>query len=325
MKLLFAGTPDVAVPSLRELVADENFEVVAVLTRPDAPQGRGRRLVASPVKQAAQELGIPVVDADPKDPSFVETLKATGAQIAAVVAYGRILRQHVLDAMPFGWYNLHFSLLPQWRGAAPVQRAIWAGDTLSGATVFRITKGLDDGPILAQSTVEIGKHENAGSLLDRLSTDGAHLLVMALTAVAQGKARPEEQQQGVFEKAEKIEPADAHINFEAPSYAVERQIRACTPEPGAWANLHTGLADDKPLMLHVLDARVAAYLPQEQPQELRERSLKPGELLASKKHVWVGTFTEALELRQVKVQGRKAMDAAAWARGAHLGQGACLN
>ncbi|MFT8638548.1 methionyl-tRNA formyltransferase [Bifidobacterium sp.] len=325
MKLLFAGTPEVAVPSLQALADDDAFEIVAVLTRPDAPQGRGRRLVPSPVKRAALELGIPVLDGNPSDPAFISELRSTGAEIAAVVAYGRILRQAALDAMPLGWYNLHFSLLPQWRGAAPVQRAIWAGDRLSGATVFRITKGLDDGPVIAQSTVEIGSHETAGSLLGRLSMDGSHLLSMAIKAVASGKARPEPQQQGVFEKAEKIGVDDAHIDFRAPAYAVERQIRACTPEPGAWAHLHQDRGNDEPSLMHVLDAREARYLPDEQPQELKDVVLSPGELLTSKRHVWVGTLTVPLELREVKLQGRKAMDASAWARGAHLSNSAFLD
>ncbi|MFT8531458.1 methionyl-tRNA formyltransferase [Bifidobacterium aquikefiri] len=326
MKLLFAGTPEVAVPSLKALAADDDFEIVAVLTRPDAPRGRGRRLVPSPVKRAAEQLKIPVLESNPSDPQFVEILKSTGAEIAAVVAYGRILRENVLDALPFGWYNLHFSLLPQWRGAAPVQRSIWAGDSLSGATVFRITKGLDDGPIVAQSTAEIGKHETAGSLLNRLSIDGSHLLAMSLQAVVAGRARPEQQEQGVFEKAEKITVDDAHIDFHAPAYAVERQIRACTPEPGAWGHLHVKAdPDENVLLMHVLDAREATYLPNEVPQELQDKVLKSGELLTSKKHVWVGTMTNPLELRQVKLQGRKAMDAAAWARGAHLAENAYID
>lgn len=147
LKVLFAGTPDVAVPSLKLLAQDtEHFEVVAVLTRPDAPTGRGRKLVANPVKQAALELGLPVIESDPSEETFVSELAATGAQAAAVVAYGKILKQDVLDALPMGWYNLHFSLLPQWRGAAPVQRSIWAGEKVTGATVFRIVRAMDARP-----------------------------------------------------------------------------------------------------------------------------------------------------------------------------------
>ena len=166
LKILFAGTPDVAVPSLRALAADsEHFEVVAVLTRPDAPTGRGRKLTPSPVKTAALELGLPVLESDPAEPTFLDELKVTGAQAAAVIAYGRILKQSVLDALPCGWYNLHFSLLPHWRGAAPVQRAIWSGDDMTGTSVFRITRAMDAGPLLVQSETPIGEHETAGDLL----------------------------------------------------------------------------------------------------------------------------------------------------------------
>ena len=193
LKVLFAGTPDVAVPSLKLLAQDtEHFEVVAVLTRPDAPTGRGRKLVANPVKQAALELGLPVIESDPSEETFVSELAATGAQAAAVVAYGKILKQDVLDALPMGWYNLHFSLLPQWRGAAPVQRSIWAGEKVTGATVFRIVRAMDAGPILAQSTVEIGAHETAGELLSRLAEDGSRLLAASLQAMANDQIAPVE-------------------------------------------------------------------------------------------------------------------------------------
>ncbi|MFT8330837.1 MAG: methionyl-tRNA formyltransferase [Bifidobacterium psychraerophilum] len=314
MKLLFAGTPDVAVPSLRALAADtEHFEVVAVLTRPDAPQGRGRRLMPSPVKQAAIELGIPVIESDPKQPGFVDELRETGAQMAAVVAYGKILKQGVLDALEHGWFNLHFSLLPQWRGAAPVQRAIWSGDTLSGATVFRITAGMDTGPIIAQSTVEIGMHETAGELLERLAQDGSQLLQMALRTVVDGTALPIEQPQGAYERAEKITVADAHIRFEAPAFAVDRQIRACTPEPGAWCELVSS-QDAAGMTLHVLQGSIADQNEPQLPEQL-----PPGHLAVSKQHVWVGTLTGAYELISVKPQGKRGMKAADWARGAHLG------
>ena len=204
LKVLFAGTPDVAVPSLKLLAQDtEHFEVVAVLTRPDAPTGRGRKLVANPVKQAALELGLPVIESDPSEETFVSELAATGAQAAAVVAYGKILKQDVLDALPMGWYNLHFSLLPQWRGAAPVQRSIWAGEKVTGATVFRIVRAMDAGPILAQSTVEIGAHETAGELLSRLAEDGSRLLAASLQAMANDQIAPVEQPAGAYEVAQK--------------------------------------------------------------------------------------------------------------------------
>ncbi|NEG69393.1 methionyl-tRNA formyltransferase [Bifidobacterium choloepi] len=333
LKVLFAGTPDVAVPSLRTLAADTgHFEVVAVLTRPDAPTGRGRKLMPSPVKQAALELGIPVIESDPSEESFVSCLKATGAEAAAVVAYGKILKEHVLDALPLGWYNLHFSLLPDWRGAAPVQRAIWAGDSVTGATVFRITKGMDCGPILAQSTVTIGAHETAGELLERLADDGSHLLAASLEAMAEGRIVPVEQPQGAFEVARKITVEDAHLRFDVPVFAVNRQARACTPNPGAWCELHAdGDANGEPTTLHVLAARPIADDDRDNfATMLANRagngdadgtsasSLNPGELLVTKRKVWVGTVTDPLELEQVKPQGKKAMKAADWARGARL-------
>lgn len=318
LPILFAGTPEVAVPSLRELAKDnEHFDVRAVLTRPDAPTGRGRKLVPSPVKKAALELGLPVLESDPKDEDmFLEQLAATGAKAAAVVAYGKILRQNVLDALPLGWYNLHFSILPQWRGAAPVQRAIWAGDDITGATVFRITRGMDCGPILAQFTTKIEPHENSGDLLARLANDGAPLLAASLRGMETGEIVPVEQDQTPQQVAQKITVEDAHIDFRAPAFAVDRQIRACTPNPGAWCELH---ADDEhnadPITLHVLRA-VPANANDPHGEELMK--LDPGKLLAGKKQVWVGTLSGALELLEVKAQGKKAMKAADWARGARL-------
>lgn len=315
LRVLFAGTPEVAVPSLRALAADtEHFDVVAVLTRPDAPTGRGRRIAPSPVKTAALELGLPVIESDPSEDTFVDELAATGAEAAAVVAYGRILKQDVLDALPLGWYNLHFSLLPQWRGAAPVQRAIWAGETVTGATVFRITKGMDAGPILAQSTVSVGEHETAGELLGRLAEDGSHLLAASLQGMADGEIIPVDQPQGAYEIARKIEVEDAHVRFDVPAFAADRQIRACTPHPGAWCRLHTQEDGDRdPSVLHILAARPAGNDP------AAPAGLAPGRLHADKKHVWVGTASDPLELLEVKAQGKKAMNAADWARGARLG------
>ena len=303
LKVLFAGTPDVAVPSLEMLAEDtEHFEVVAVLTRPDAPTGRGRKLVPNPVKQAALELGLPVIESDPSEETFVSELAATGAQAAAVVAYGK---------------NLHFSLLPQWRGAAPVQRSIWAGEKVTGATVFRIVRAMDAGPILAQSTVEIGAHETAGELLGRLAEDGSHLLAASLQALADDQIAPVEQPAGAYEVAQKITVEDAHIRFDVPVFAADRQIRACTPNPGAWCELHAH-ADAEPATLHVLRAQPADMSNPNAPA-----SLEPGHIVAGKKNVWVGTSTEPLELLEVKAQGKKAMRAADWARGAHLDNAFC--
>ena len=318
LRLLFAGTPDVAVPSLNALAAQaDDFEIVAVLTRPDAPQGRGLKVMQSPVKQAAMALGLPVLDSDPNEPAFLDVLRATGAEAAAAVAYGRILNEDVLEALPLGWYNLHFSLLPQWRGAAPVQRAIWAGDKVTGTTVFRITQGMDEGPILAQSTTEIGAHETTGELLERLAQDGSHLLVSALKAVEDEQIQPIEQERGSFEVADKIRAEDAHMRFDVPVFALDRQIRACTPHPGAWCRIHASADDSEDATtLHVLRAR-PADVEQDAPQ-----GLAPGVLHVGKHAVWVGTASEPLELLEVKAEGKRAMSGADWVRGARLGSGA---
>ena len=318
LKILFAGTPDVAVPSLRALAADtEHVEIVAVLTRPDAPTGRGRRLMPSPVKQAALELDLPVIESDPSETDcFVHELAATGAQAAAVVAYGKILKEPVLDALPLGWYNLHFSMLPQWRGAAPVQRAIWAGDQATGVTVFRITRGMDAGPVVAQCGTSIEPHETAGDLLSRLAESGSSVLVRAMQAVDAGRAAAVDQQPGEYAKADKITVEDAHVVFDAPVEAVDRQIRACTPNPGAWCALHADGGDES-ATLHVLRAR-----PADPADPTVPAGLEPGRLMAGKRAVWVGTASTPLELIEVKAQGKKAMKAADWARGARLGDAA---
>ena len=312
-RLLFAGTPDVAVPSLKAFAADPRFQVVAALTRPDAPTGRGRRLRPSPVKATAQELGIPVIDARPRDPGFLDLLADVHADIAAVIAYGSILPVPVLDAVPLGWWNLHFSTLPRWRGAAPVQRAIWAGDATCGADVFRVGEGLDDGPVAASMTVELTGRETAGELLGRLAVEGAPLYVDTLAAVADGTATLTPQPADGMTYAHKISVDDAHLDPTADAVRLDRQIRACTPSPGAWATLHLTDGDDGST-LHVLAAR-----PADMDDPRTPAGLAPGELRAGKRNVWVGTGGDApLELTEVKAQGKKAMRAADWARGARL-------
>lgn len=222
------------------------------------------------------------------------------------------------EALPLGWYNLHFSLLPQWRGAAPVQRAIWAGDEVTGCSVFRITAGMDRGPVLGQSTVTIGAHENAGELLHRLAEDGAGLLAASLQALDEGVVNAVDQPAGSYDVAAKITTQDAHMRFDVPAFALDRQIRACTPVPGAWANLHPH-GDDASETLHVSKAIPADMTVDESP-----RNLKPGELHVTKHHVG-GHFH-----RSVGIAGRQgcwqARDGAPeWARGAHLAEGVYLD
>lgn len=323
MRILFAGTPEAAVKPLQALAsAGGDMEVVAVLTRPDAPQGRGRRLAPSPVKAAAMELGLPVIEDKPTSDGFFEAVERFKPDIAAVVAYGSILRQPALDAVPLGWFNLHFSLLPQYRGAAPVQRAIWAGETVTGATVFKIGPGLDNGPVAAQSTVEIGAHETSGELLGRLSEDGSNLLCAALKGIADGHLALVEQPEGVFEPAPKIHPDDARIRFDVPAFAADRQIRACTPEPGAWCLLHNRTETDAQGADGGIKLTVARAHPDMSDNPQKPAGLRPGMIAVSKKHVWIGTLTDPLELDQVKQQGKKQMAAADWARGSRLPEGA---
>ena len=296
MRVVFAGTPEVAVPALDALVASPH-EVVAVVTRPDAPSGRGRKLVASPVAQRAEELGIPVLKpAHPRDPEFQVALKALEPDCCPVVAYGALLPQSALDIPEHGWVNLHFSMLPAWRGAAPVQHAIWAGDEFTGATAFRIVKELDAGPTYGVMTERIRPTDTAGDLLGRLAEGGAGLLVATLDGIASGELEAREQPLDGITMAPKILVEDARIDWTRPAVAIDRQIRACTPGPGAWST-HDG-------------ERIKIG-----PVTLVEGSLAPGVLEVSKNAVLVGTATQPVQLGQVKAFGKKEMAAADWARG----------
>ncbi|MFI2707578.1 methionyl-tRNA formyltransferase, partial [Nocardioides sp. CER28] len=225
MRLAFAGTPEVALPSLNA-IAESRHELVAVVTRPDAPAGRGRRLVASPVAQRAEELGIPVLKPEhPRDPAFQDELKALDVDCVPVVAYGALLPASALDIPRHGWVNLHFSLLPQWRGAAPVQHAIWAGDEFSGATTFRIVPALDAGPTFGVMTERIRPADTAGDLLGRLAEGGAQLLVATLDGIDDGSLEAREQPTDDVTVAPKITVDDARVDWSEPAAAVDRRIR----------------------------------------------------------------------------------------------------
>ncbi len=253
LRILFAGTPQAAVPAFEKL-ADE-FEVVAVLTRPDAAQGRGRRLEPSAVKKAAQKRGIPVLDMKPSSPRFFEAVRMYRPDIAAVVAYGRILRQNVLDAVPLGWLNLHFSLLPAWRGAAPVQRAVWSGDTTSGVTVFRLDNGMDTGRVIERESYPITGEPTSGELMAALADFGAGVYARAFHRVeeawiASGR-KPGEKVDALFVPQEpltdparaiasKITAEDARADVSLSAPVLSAHIRACDPDPGAWTMLHNG-------------------------------------------------------------------------------------
>ena len=293
---MFAGTPEVAVPSLDALLASRH-EVVAVCTRPDAPSGRGKRLSASPVAERAAAAGLETLKPKrPRDPEFVARLAEIAPDCCPVVAYGALLPQSVLDIPPQGWVNLHFSLLPAWRGAAPVQRAILAGDEVTGATTFRIVLELDAGPTFASIIEPIRPADTSGDLLGRLAVGGAELLVRTLDGIEDGTLTAVPQPEGPTSYAPKLEVTDARISWTEPADVVDRLIRGCTPSPGAW----TTFRGDR---FKINSARIAAS------------HLPPGILEVTKSAVRVGTATRALELGQVQAQGKKPMAAADWARG----------
>src|SRR6476469_9534480 len=304
MRLVFAGTPEVAVPSLDALVAS-GHELVGVVTRPDAPSGRGRKLTPSPVALRAEELGVPVLKpAHPRDPEFQEALRALEPDCCPVVAYGALLPQSALDIPPHGWVTLHFSVLPAWRGAAPVQHAVWAGDEVTGATTFRIVKAMDAGPTFGVMTERIRPTDTAGDLLERLAEGGAGLLVTNLDGIEDGVLEAPAQAEDATSYAPKISVDDAQVDWGDPAVAVDRQVRACTPAPGAWTTY-----DGQRVKLG--------------PVRLADREpLAPGVLAVTKNAVHVGTGSVPVLLGDVKPFGKKQMPAADWARGARLESGA---
>ena len=298
MRIVFGGTPDVAIPSL-DALADSRHELVAVVTRPDAPSGRGKKLTASPVAQRAAELGIEVLKPQrPRDEEFVTRLTELAPDCCPVVAYGALLPQRVLDIPRHGWVNLHFSLLPAWRGAAPVQHAILAGDQTTGATTFRIVLELDAGPIFVTVTEPIRPDDTAGDLLHRLSLSGARLLVDTLDGIQNGTltATPQPETDAQVSYASKINVEDARIDWTQPAEVLDRLIRACAPAPGAWTTFRGE-------RFKINSALIS------------DTVLAPGELQISKRAVRVGTATQALELAEIQAQGKKPMAAADWARG----------
>ncbi|MFE4002524.1 methionyl-tRNA formyltransferase [Nocardioides sp. YIM B13467] len=302
MRVVFAGTPEVAVPSL-DAIAASRHELVGVVTRPDAAQGRSKRLVPSPVAQRAEELGVPLLKPEhPRDPEFQAELKALEPDCCPVVAYGAMLPQSALDIPTHGWVNLHFSLLPAYRGAAPVQRAVWAGEEISGATTFRIVKAMDAGPVFGTMTQALAPDETSGSLFEKLTEGGARLLVSTLDGIEDGSLEAREQPTEGVTYADKITVEDAQIDWTQNAVAIDRQIRACTPAPGAWT-----LLDGERFKVG--------------PVTMAEDTLAPGELIVRKNEVLVGTGTTAVRLGRVKAFGKKEMPAADWARGVRLESG----
>lgn len=294
MRIIFAGSPAAAVPSLRAIAAS-GHELVAVLTREDSPFGRRRVMTPTPVATVATELGIPVVKAD-RLGQVAEQLAALDADLGVIVAFGSLVREPLLSAPRHGWINLHFSLLPRWRGAAPVQRAIMAGDDVTGASVFRLVEELDAGPLYGRLTQSIGRSETAGHLLDALADAGAGLLVGVIDAIADGSARAQEQV-GDVTFAPKLDVEDGRIDWNTPAETIDRRIRGVTPEPGAFTTVDG-------IRLKVLDAR-----------PLRDRAPLPPGVVRSDAGVLVGTATAPLELVTVHPAGKTAMSAEAWWRG----------
>ena len=303
MRVVFAGTPDAALPAL-EAIANSAHELVGVVTRPDARTGRGRRLTPSPVGARAEELAVPILKPEhPRDAEFQEALRALEPECCPVVAYGALLPQSALDIPPLGWVNLHFSVLPAWRGAAPVQHAIRAGDEVTGATTFRIVKELDAGPTYGLMTERVRPGDTAGELLARLAEGGAGLLVATLDGIADGSLEEREQGTDGVTFAPKITVEDARVDWSEPAMGVDRRVRACTPAPGAWTTY--------------CGERVKLG-----PLSPADGALPPGELLVGKNAVAVGTGTAALKLGLVKAFGKREMPAADWARGLRIEPGA---
>ena len=298
MRLVFAGTPLVAANTLARLLADDSHEVVAVLTRPDAPQGRSSRPVASPVAQLAAEHGIEVLrPARASDPDLAARLAELDPDYCPVVAYGGLIPRSLLDLPRHGWVNVHFSLLPRWRGAAPVQHAILAGDEVTGVTVFELVEGLDAGPVLASANYVLGESDSAGEALEALEALGAEELVHTLDALAAGTVTAVPQPDEGVTLAPKLTVQGARIDWSRPAVEISRQVRANNPSPMAW----TELDGERFRVLHAVPAE--------------GEGLAPAELRAGKRSVLVGTGSGPLELLQVQPAGKRPTAAADWGRG----------
>lgn len=307
MRLIFAGTPEVAIPSLDALV-DAGHEIVLVLTQPDAKGKRGSRLHPSPVKTRALELGLPVATPTrASSPDMVARIKGLNADAAGVVAYGQILRPALIASTAYGWVNLHFSLLPAWRGAAPVQRSLQAGDDVTGATTFLIEQGLDTGPVIGQVTETVRAADTAGDLLDRLARAGAPLLLRSLEALGDGTAMPQPQAPDGVSHAPKLTREDALVRWDLPAHVIDRMIRACTPAPGAWTTLPDGSA-----------AKIGPVTPVDGP------ATTPGLAKSNGAEVIVGTGGAPVKLSWIQPAGKKVLDASDWWRGARWEDGAQL-
>jgi methionyl-tRNA formyltransferase len=325
VRIVFAGTPDVAVPSL-DALSCSSHDLVAVVTRPEARSGRGRSLVASPVKTRALQLGLEVLTpARPGDPQFQSRLRELAPRACPMVAYGALIPSSTLSIPAQGWINLHFSLLPAWRGAAPVQHAIMAGDEVTGATTFLVERGLDTGPTFGVMTETIKGDDTSGELLRRLAEAGAGLLVATLDALEAGELQPVAQSTEGVSLAPKISVQDARIRWGAPALAVDRHIRGCTPAPGAWT-----IFRGERLKIHPVDLAVDTQVVERGDStgsgvvaldDGTTAVLAPGEVAATKRAVRVGTASGVVQLGLVQPHGKRPMDAADWARGVRIEHG----
>ncbi|HEV2373748.1 MAG TPA: methionyl-tRNA formyltransferase [Streptosporangiaceae bacterium] len=309
MRLVFAGTPSTAVPSLDALLKSRH-EVAAVITRPDARSGRGQQLHPSPVARRAAEAGVPVLrPASVKTPEFLDTLRSLEPDCCPITAYGALIPQAVIDVPRHGWVNLHFSLLPAWRGAAPVPHAIGHGDDITGATTFSLVAELDAGPVYGTVTEPVHGDDTAGDLLARIAVSGAELLRETLDGIESGQLQPRPQPVDGVSYAPKLTPEDGRVRWDAPALAIDRQVRACTPAPGAW----TMLSD---VRLKVWPVRVCG------PEATADTGpLAAGHVRVTRAGVLVGTATHAVELGDVQQGGKRRMTGPEWARGLHAGLG----
>jgi methionyl-tRNA formyltransferase len=314
VRLVFAGTPAAALPTLRALAASRH-SVAAVVTRPDAPAGRGKRMQPSPVAELAAELGLEILKpARPNEGWFLDKLRALAPDCCPVTAYGALLPQAALDIPPHGWVNLHFSVLPAWRGAAPVQHAVLRGDDITGATTFLIVKELDAGPVFGTLTEPVRPTDTSGDLLGRLAVSGAELLVRTLDAIEDGSVRAVPQPADGVSFAPKLTAADASVDWKLSAHLLDRQVRGCTPDPGAWTEYDTGesgTGESGTARLKLWPVTLAAGAG----LASGGTGLAPGELRIDRNAVYVGTGTVPVRLGDVQPQGKRRMPAADWARG----------
>ncbi|ALX66969.1 methionyl-tRNA formyltransferase [Microbacterium sp. XT11] len=306
MRLVFAGTPDAAVPTLRRLAAEH--EIAAVVTRPDAPLGRKRVHTPSPVAAAADELGLAVIKAARLDDEVTERIVALGADLGVIVAYGGLVREPLLSTPTHGWINLHFSLLPRWRGAAPVQRALIAGDDVIGASVFQLVPALDAGDVYATRTVVLPENATADVALATLAADGAALTAEVVADISAGRARAVPQE-GEVTFAPKLTLDDGLVDWRQPLADVYARFRGVTPEPGA----HTTVAGTR--------VKILAAHPADAERPADAGPMGPGVIAATKREVLIGTADAPLAVTRVQPAGKGAMNAVDWWRGIRSSDG----